>query len=43
MDAEVVIRDMFNNQDQNKDGKVTEDELRLREDEEAEATTRDEL
>lgn len=40
VDVDAVIRDMFNNQDQNKDGKVTEDELRPRE---AEDRTRDEL
>lgn len=43
VDVDAVIRDMFNNQDQNKDGKVTEDELRPREDGEAEDRTRDEL
>lgn len=34
---------MFNSQDQNKDGKVTEDELSPREDGKAERTKRDEL
>lgn len=43
VDPDGVIRDMFNNQDQNKDGKVTEDELSPREDDEAEKTKRDEL
>lgn len=41
--ANQVIEDMFNNQDRNKDGKLTEDELRPREDEEAEEMRRDEL
>ncbi|XP_003964936.1 peptidyl-prolyl cis-trans isomerase FKBP10 [Takifugu rubripes] len=43
VDPDRIIRDMFNNQDQNKDGKVTEDELSPREDDKAEKTGRDEL
>ncbi|CAF89659.1 unnamed protein product, partial [Tetraodon nigroviridis] len=35
-EADAVIGDMFNHQDRNKDGKVTEEELRPREEEEAE-------
>lgn len=43
VDADGIIRDMFNTQDQNGDGKVTEDELRPREDDEGDKVKRDEL
>lgn len=43
VDADSIIRDMFNNQDRNKDGKIIEDELKLKEDEEPEQARRDEL
>ncbi|KAM9744967.1 peptidyl-prolyl cis-trans isomerase FKBP10-like [Menidia menidia] len=39
-DASTIIRDMFDNQDQNKDGKIVEDEVKIRVDESA---RRDEL
>lgn len=32
MDADVIIREMFTSQDQNADGRITEDELRLQTD-----------
>lgn len=34
IDADVVIKDMFINQDRNKDGKITAEELKLKSDEE---------
>uniref|UniRef100_A0A8D3AB10 peptidylprolyl isomerase n=1 Tax=Scophthalmus maximus TaxID=52904 RepID=A0A8D3AB10_SCOMX len=40
VDADSIIRDMFNNQDRNADGKIVEDELEQQEDEEV---RRDEL
>lgn len=40
---DAVLRDMFDNQDQNRDGQVTEDELRPREEGRAEEAGRDEL
>nr|XP_046271603.1 peptidyl-prolyl cis-trans isomerase FKBP10 isoform X2 [Scatophagus argus]XP_046271604.1 peptidyl-prolyl cis-trans isomerase FKBP10 isoform X2 [Scatophagus argus] len=42
-DADSIIKDMFNNQDHNKDGKIVEDELKLKEGEEPEQARRDEL
>lgn len=33
VDADSIIKDMFNNQDRNRDGKIVEDELKLKEDE----------
>lgn len=42
-DADSIIQDMFNNQDRNKDGKIVEDELKLKADEEPEQVRRDEL
>ncbi|XP_026217479.1 peptidyl-prolyl cis-trans isomerase FKBP10 [Anabas testudineus] len=43
VDAHSIIKDMFNNQDRNKDGKITEDELTLKDDEETKQARRDEL
>lgn len=43
VDADSIIKDMFNNQDRNKDGKIVEDELKVNVDEEPEQTRRDEL
>ncbi|XP_074512300.1 peptidyl-prolyl cis-trans isomerase FKBP10-like [Sebastes fasciatus] len=43
VDADTIIRDMFNNQDYNKDGKIVEDDLKLEVDDEPKETTRDEL
>lgn len=43
MDADAVTKDMFDNQDQNKDGRITEDELTLKEEKESEVARRDEL
>ncbi len=43
VDAYGIIKDMFNYQDPNKDGKITEDELKLKVDEEPENARRDEL
>ncbi|XP_040918902.1 peptidyl-prolyl cis-trans isomerase FKBP10 [Toxotes jaculatrix] len=40
VDADSIIKDMFNNQDRNTDGKIVEDELKL---EESEQSSRDEL
>uniref|UniRef100_UPI0037E7FF30 peptidyl-prolyl cis-trans isomerase FKBP10 n=1 Tax=Semicossyphus pulcher TaxID=241346 RepID=UPI0037E7FF30 len=42
LDAKAIIKDMFNNQDTNKDGKIVEDEL-IVEDKESEQVRRDEL
>lgn len=42
-DANSIIKDMFNNQDHNKDGKIVEDELNPEVDEESEQVRRDEL
>lgn len=42
-DADTIIKDMFNNQDRNEDGKIVEDELKLKTDEESERMKRDEL
>ncbi|XP_070779030.1 peptidyl-prolyl cis-trans isomerase FKBP10-like [Enoplosus armatus] len=42
-DVNSIIEDMFNNQDSNKDGKIVEDELKLKVDEAAEQVRRDEL
>ncbi|XP_037544674.1 peptidyl-prolyl cis-trans isomerase FKBP10 [Nematolebias whitei] len=41
VDVDSVLKDMFDHQDRNKDGKITEDELK--EDEESEQARRDEL
>lgn len=41
VDIETVIKDMFYNQDQNKDGKIVEDELKIKD--ESEKLRRDEL
>lgn len=43
VDGDSIIKDMFNNQDRNKDGKITEEELKLKEDEKTEQVRRDEL
>ncbi|KAM4531191.1 peptidyl-prolyl cis-trans isomerase FKBP10-like [Odontesthes bonariensis] len=43
LDADTIIKDMFDNQDQNKDGKIVEDEIKIKADEKSEPTTRDEL
>ncbi len=43
IDADIIIKDMFNNQDRNKDGKIVEDEVKLKADEESEQVIRDEL
>nr|XP_020463075.1 peptidyl-prolyl cis-trans isomerase FKBP10 isoform X1 [Monopterus albus] len=43
VDADEVIKDMFNNLDHNKDGKIVEDELKQEVDEEPKQATRDEL
>lgn len=42
-DADSIIKDMFNNQDRNKDGKISADELTLQVDEESKKARRDEL
>lgn len=42
-DADSIIKDMFNNQDSNKDGKITEGELKLKDDDKTEQVRRDEL
>uniref|UniRef100_A0A8C9VL39 peptidylprolyl isomerase n=1 Tax=Scleropages formosus TaxID=113540 RepID=A0A8C9VL39_SCLFO len=42
-DPDVVIKDMFDNQDRNKDGRVTEDELKLKVDEDNEKLRHEEL
>lgn len=41
MEADGIIKDMFDNQDRNKDGKILEEELMVKEDEER--VVRDEL
>uniref|UniRef100_A0A665SZL1 peptidylprolyl isomerase n=1 Tax=Echeneis naucrates TaxID=173247 RepID=A0A665SZL1_ECHNA len=43
LDSDGIIKDMFDNQDLNKDGRIIEDELKPEGDEESEATKRDEL
>lgn len=43
MDANSIIEDMFNKQDQNKDGKISAAELTLQVDDEVEHPGRDEL
>ncbi|XP_018516078.1 LOW QUALITY PROTEIN: peptidyl-prolyl cis-trans isomerase FKBP10 [Lates calcarifer] len=43
LEADFIIKDMFNNQDRNTDGKIVEDELKLKVDEEPEQVRRDEL
>ncbi|XP_068575136.1 peptidyl-prolyl cis-trans isomerase FKBP10 [Cebidichthys violaceus] len=43
VDADSIIKDMFNNQDRNKDGKIVEDELEPKVDDEPEQVRRDEL
>lgn len=43
VDADGIIKDMFNNQDRNKDGKIVEDELEPKVNEESEQMRRDEL
>nr|XP_015217686.1 PREDICTED: peptidyl-prolyl cis-trans isomerase FKBP10 isoform X2 [Lepisosteus oculatus] len=42
-DPDVVIQDMFGNQDRNKDGKITAEELKLKVDEDAEKMRHEEL
>uniref|UniRef100_A0A1A7X8Y4 peptidylprolyl isomerase n=2 Tax=Iconisemion striatum TaxID=60296 RepID=A0A1A7X8Y4_9TELE len=42
VDADSVIKNMFDNQDQNKDGRIVEDELKIK-DEDTERVRRDEL
>ncbi|KAM4716772.1 peptidyl-prolyl cis-trans isomerase FKBP10-like [Anableps anableps] len=42
VDIDSIVKDMFDNQDQNKDGKIVEDELKIK-DEESEQVRRDEL
>uniref|UniRef100_A0A8C9SX58 peptidylprolyl isomerase n=1 Tax=Scleropages formosus TaxID=113540 RepID=A0A8C9SX58_SCLFO len=41
--SDVVIQDMFNNQDRNKDGRITADELKLKAQEDAERSRHEEL
>ncbi|XP_029014159.1 peptidyl-prolyl cis-trans isomerase FKBP10-like [Betta splendens] len=43
VDVDSIIRDMFNNQDRNSDGRIVEEELKLKEDEEPIQVRRDEL
>ncbi|KAF7648655.1 hypothetical protein LDENG_00153580 [Lucifuga dentata] len=43
VDADSIIKDMFNNQDRNKDGKISADELTVQVDDESEQAKRDEL
>lgn len=43
VNAQSIIKDMFDYQDPNKDGKIIEDELKLQVDEESEQVRRDEL
>ncbi|KAM9345976.1 peptidyl-prolyl cis-trans isomerase FKBP10-like [Symphorus nematophorus] len=43
VDADSIIKDMFNNQDRNADGKIVEDELKVEVHEEPEQVRRDEL
>lgn len=43
MDPEVVIADMFKNQDRNKDGVITQDELKLKVEEDKESAMHEEL
>lgn len=43
IDVDSIVKDMFNNQDRNKDGKITEDELMTEVNEEVEPKSRDEL
>ncbi|XP_030591689.1 peptidyl-prolyl cis-trans isomerase FKBP10 [Archocentrus centrarchus] len=43
IDADSIIKDMFDNQDGNKDGKIVEDELTVKEDEGSKQVRRDEL
>ncbi|XP_029912853.1 peptidyl-prolyl cis-trans isomerase FKBP10 [Myripristis murdjan] len=43
IDVHSIIKDMFNNQDRNSDGKIVPDELKLKADEDSENTRRDEL
>uniref|UniRef100_A0AAQ4Q0B4 peptidylprolyl isomerase n=1 Tax=Gasterosteus aculeatus aculeatus TaxID=481459 RepID=A0AAQ4Q0B4_GASAC len=43
VDADSIIKDMFNNQDENKDGKIVEDELKVKVDGEPQQVIRDEL
>lgn len=43
VDADSVIKDMFDNQDRNKDGKIVENELKLKVDADSEQVVRDEL
>ncbi|MBN3296503.1 peptidyl-prolyl cis-trans isomerase FKBP9 [Amia ocellicauda] len=42
-DADTIIKDMFGNQDRNKDGKITAEELKLKVDEDAEKAKHEEL
>ncbi|XP_032393903.1 peptidyl-prolyl cis-trans isomerase FKBP10 [Etheostoma spectabile] len=42
-DADSIIKDMFNNQDHNEDGKIVENELKLKVDDQSEPVKRDEL
>ncbi|MED6281011.1 Peptidyl-prolyl cis-trans isomerase fkbp10 [Characodon lateralis] len=42
VDIDSIIKDMFDNQDQNKDGKIVEDELKIK-NEDSEQARRDEL
>lgn len=43
VDADSIIKDMFNNQDPNKDGKIVEYELKVTVEDESEKVRRDEL
>lgn len=43
LNADAIIKDMFNKQDQNQDGKIVEDELAPKAHKEPEQTRRDEL
>ena len=42
-DPEAIITDMFKNQDRNKDGKITAEELKLKVEEDAEKARHEEL
>lgn len=43
IDSDSIIKDIFNNQDHNKDGKIVEDELTPKVVEDSEQVKRDEL
>ena len=43
MDASVIIKDMFDNQDRDKDGKIVLDELKLKAEEDSDKARHEEL